>query len=644
MSVQFGKCNLDGKPVDPEQFNEARCLLAKYGPDAEGFICKENFGVLYRAFHTTSESRREKQPLMSRSGTIIAWDGRLDNRKELIERLSCGISFHSTDLEIAVAGYGRWGVGTFRELVGDWAFSAWDPNDQAVILAKDFAGTRHLYYTVEKDEVTWCSILDPLVQCPRRSLKLEEEYIAGWTTFFPAPHLTPFVGIHAVPPSSFVRLGRGTQTIRKYWDFDPAKRIRYRADSEYEEHFRIVFWDSVRRRLRSDSPILAELSGGMDSSSIVCVADDIARHEPSTYQAPETVSYYDDSEPNWDERSYFRIVEAKRGKTGCHIDVGTPSPLFFQPEGSFASTPRPVCRSDAANQQFTTRFRRIGSRVLLSGIAGDEVTGGVPTPTPELQDLLATAQFSRLANRLKTWAINKKQPWLRLLRDAAASFFPPSVTRAPEIRRPVPWLEVRFANRNRLALLGYPSRAKVFGPLPSFQENLAALEALRRQMGCDVPNAEPLYEARYPYLDRGLLEFLFAIPREQLVRPGQRRSLMRRALAGAVPDEVLNRRRKGFVSHTPTSALVTQCAILTSANQQMLTTILGITDSAELTGAFKRVRDGQENRIVPLLRIIEVEVWLRQLVACGALKIATRPTGQEQFARERRVQRDSVSA
>jgi asparagine synthase (glutamine-hydrolysing) len=94
-------------------------------------------------------------------------------------------------------------------------------------------------------------------------------------------------------------LARGTQKVTKFWDFDPAKSTRYRTDAEYEEHFRDVFAQAVGRRLRSDSPVLAELSGGMDSSSIVCMADEIARHEPGGARRVETVSYYDDSEPNW---------------------------------------------------------------------------------------------------------------------------------------------------------------------------------------------------------------------------------------------------------------------------------------------------------------------------------------------------------
>ena len=109
--------------------------------------------------------------------------------------------------------------------------------------------------------------------------------------------------------------------------------------------------------------------------------------------------------------------------------------------------------------------------------------------------------------------------------------------------------------RHWAALTGYPSRTKLFGPLPSFQENVITLDALRRQLARTALPFEPPFEKRYPYLDRGLLEFMYAIPREQLVRPTQRRYLMRRALVGIVPDEILNRKTKAFVARSPMVAI-----------------------------------------------------------------------------------------
>jgi len=150
MSVQFGKCNFDGRPMDPEDLAEVRPMLAQYGPDGEGYIRKDNLAVLYQAFHTTNESRREVQPHVTASGAVLTWDGRLDNREELIGLLADKTSASSGDLDIVAAAYERWGTDSFAKLVGDWAISIWDAEDRSLILAKDSIGTRHLYYSVEK--------------------------------------------------------------------------------------------------------------------------------------------------------------------------------------------------------------------------------------------------------------------------------------------------------------------------------------------------------------------------------------------------------------------------------------------------------------------------------------------------------------
>src|SRR6266481_526081 len=394
MSVQFGRWNFDDKPVDCDYLEKVKPLLAPYGPDDAGSYSKGNISILYRAFHTTKESCRETQPHVTLSGAILTWDGRLDNRTDLIRRLRDVVTIGSTDVEIVALAYEYWGSDCFAMLIGDWALSVWDPHTRSLLLAKDPIGTRHLYYSLENKQVTWSTILDPLVLFAGKSFALCEEYIAGWFSFFPAAQLTPYVGIDSVLPSSSVLIRPGKHTVRKYWDFDPSKRIRYRTDGEYEEHFRAVFSEAVRRRLRSDSPILAELSGGMDSSSIVCVADTILARGAAEAPRLDTVSYYDDSEPNWNERPYFTKVEEKRGRKGWHINVGAHDPEEkFEPGFPTESANVRFVPTPADDGQSSPQFRAClalqGSRVVLSGIGGDEVMGGVPTPTPELENLLA---------------------------------------------------------------------------------------------------------------------------------------------------------------------------------------------------------------------------------------------------------------
>jgi asparagine synthase (glutamine-hydrolysing) len=622
MSLQFGRCNTDRKPVDRSYLEKVKPIFAPYGPDEEANYTDAYISIFYKAFHTTKESRHESQPYVTKSGAILTWDGRIDNRADLIRQLRDHLTGGSTDLSIVAAAYDKWGIDCFPKLVGDWALSIWDPESRSLILAKDPIGSRHLYYSIDNEQVSWSTILDPLVLFAGHSFVLSEEYIAGWFSYFPAVHLTPYVGIHSVPPSSFALIRNGKHLVRKYWDFDPTKRIHYRCDTQYEEHFREVLAEAVRRRLRSDSPILAELSGGMDSSSIVCMADAIIARGSAETPRLDTISYYDDCEPNWNERPYFAKVEEKRGRTGTHIDVGKQEPLNFLTDSDhFRATPASGGgRSSQTSRQIVACMTSHANRVVLSGIGGDEFTGGVPTPVPEFQDLLARGHFRTLAHQLKVWALNQRRPWIHLILDAIRGFFPLALVGVPKYKRPAAWLNTDFVRRNRAALTGYETRTKVFGSLPSFQANVATLEVLRRQLACAGLSSELPREKRYPFLDRNLLEFVFAIPREQLVRPGQRRSLLRRAMTGVVPDDILNRKRKAFVVRSAMSALASDWEGLTETSQGMVSGSLGIVEEKSISKTLQKVRRGDEVAVVTLMRTLGIELWLRGLRGLAILE------------------------
>jgi asparagine synthase (glutamine-hydrolysing) len=610
MSIQYGKWRFDGKPIDQRDIAAFKAPSSLYGDDVTGRFAEDGIYIGFGGFFTTKESRRETQPHHATSGCVFTWDGRLDNRDELIGLLPGSVSTQSTDVEIVAAAYEFWRADSFSRLLGDWAMSIWIPGERTLILAKDFLGSRHLFYHFDRDQLSWSTVLDPLVAAADQ-VKLDEEYIAGWFSMFPAAHLTPYRGIHSVPPASLVTTRHGIVQTSSYWEFDVRKNIRYQTDEEYEEHFRTTFFQSVRRRLRAENTVVAELSGGMDSSSIVCAADHILDNNRTEFPRLDTVSYYDDSEPNWNERPYFTKVEEQRGRIGRHIDVGSCQLTEFSPN-HFAASPGSRSPFVDITEKFASYMRSQKSRVLLSGIGGDEVTGGVPTSTPELANLLTRAHFRLLGQQLKAWALQQRCPWFHLLAEVVQEFLPFFQVWAPEYRRPAPWLDRGFVRRNRRAVYGYPTRLRLFGSLPSFQENLSTLAVLRRHVAALTIPSDPHYEKRYPYLDRDLLEFLYAIPREQLVRPGQRRSLMRRALVGTVPKEILERKRKAYAARSPNIHVVAAWNRLCRGKQHLASGRLGIINADEFAKAVEKVRRGLDISVVPLFRTLAIEAWLSQ--------------------------------
>jgi asparagine synthase (glutamine-hydrolysing) len=626
MSVQAGKWNFDGLPVDREFSSKVETLISPYGPDSQTKYEGKNVHIAYGAFHTTQDSRRERQPLLLSSGSILTWDGRLDNREELICLLDQRLTACSADAEIVGAAITRFGLECLPKLIGDWALSLWNPSRQTLILAKDFAGTRHLYYHIDQNSVSWCTVLDPLIVLAKHPLHINEEYVAGWLGFYPASHLTPYKEISSVPPSSYVAVRPDNVATERYWDFDSTAIIRYRTDEEYEEHFRFALSQSVRRRLRADHTILAELSGGMDSSSIVCTADQLISSRPAAFPRVETISYFSNTEPNWNEEPYFREVERKRGQVGSHIDVsatGAHAP-FLNPQG-FPATPAALSHPSASAEQFAGCVAKHGTRVILSGIGGDEFTGGVPTPLPELMDLFAAAQFRTFFKQLITWALIQRRPWPHLFFETVKGFLPRSFIRTPEYRRPFPWLSSTFARCHRIALAGYPIRISLFGSRPTFQEHLDTVAGVTRQLGTSIISLKLPLEFRYPFLDRDLLTFLSALPRNQLVRPGQRRSLMRRALVGIVPRAIIERKRKAFVSRGPFSRIQSISADILGIQDDSLMETLRIVDTAKLVDELSEISAGQESNPIGILRTLRVENWLRELSKRGIIDIAPRP-------------------
>lgn len=611
MTAQFGVWSFDGRGAGDAFQDAVRCSLTSFDwrrtqqfEEPGIFICSVlPTDVLLSHCELATLNRTP-------SGAVVTWDGRLDNRDDLARELNISNRAHVTDSAFAAAAFDRWRKDSFKRLVGDWALSVWEPAGRTLLLAKDFLGTRPLYYSFDEAGIVWSSALEPLIELSRNRLSLDEEYLAGWITFFPAIHLTPYSAIHSVPPGSYVTFGRSGRSVRKYWDFDPAKRIRYRTDAEYEHHFVGLFRESVKRRLRSDAPVLAELSGGIDSSSIVCIADSLIEHGDVT-SSLNTVSYYDDSEPNWNERQYFPRIEQKRGRRGHHIAVNWDATGQHFTPSTVLPMPSSLALQNDPAWQVSSLMKENGYRVLLSGVGGDEMLGGIPNPTPELADLAARARFVALLRRSLAWALADRTPLFQVLWHTASSFVPFQTTGISSRAVTPSWLNPHFAERQRRALAGYPSRFSIGPSLPSFQENLNTFELLRRQIS-SAPENQPHFDECFPLLDRDLLEFLFAIPREQLLRPGHRRSLMRRALSGIVPDEILNRRRKAFVTHGPRAGIALAYRELTQESSEMRVSALGIVNPEELARTLEAVRTGQPANIVSLLRIFGIERWLRQ--------------------------------
>lgn len=617
MSVQAGMWNFDETPIQHSLLDSMSRMAAKYGPDGRTSHLGECIAMQFQPFHTTQESRQEVQPYVSESGRVFTWDGRLDNRNELSRFLEPGTHGpEETDITIVAAVFDRMGTSCFPSLRGDWALAIWSPEARELVLARDYIGVKPLFYYPHGQRLMWCSHLAPLVLCGDR-FTLCEEYIAGYLAFQPDAHLTPYQEIHSVAPGSFVRFSN--QKISKccYWTPVSCHTTRHQSDRDYEEHYLHLLRQAVRRRLRTDSPALAELSGGLDSSSIVCVADQLIANRETHVPRLDTFSYYDSNEPGEDDRFHFSKVEERRGRAGFHVDLrgnGDSLPLAVS---IFSAIPGFGCRAEikAAVSQI------IGAhpyRVMLCGMGGDEVNGQTLDPRVQLADLLAEFRCGEFIPLLLAWSRHMRQPWIQVLFQTLAKLLPASIeARVVSRGRLEPWIEHKFARRYRVSARQLESMEDDWFARPRARDTRQTIGTLARQLTRNPPS---LVEQRYPFLDQDLVEFLTTVPAEQLLRPGQRRSLMKRALADLLPSEIATRTTKTSAGRCYVIALLKHWNCIEEMLKHPLVVQLGYVDRDSMRQALLRMKAGQISpSFLRLLKALALEVWLQDVASRGVL-------------------------
>ncbi len=616
MSVQAGIWNFDGGPVDPGLLNGLSESLKQQGPDGESSYVNGNLAMFYRPFHTTSESRREKQPYFSRRGFILTWDGRLDNRDELIAEFRSYLEAEPTDVAIVATAFDHWETDCFRRIIGDWAISIWKPQQRELIFALDYMAIRHIFYYLKQERLWWATDLAPLVLLSGDKFHIDDDYVAGYFAHDPDAHLTPYREIREAPAGQFVRIHDGKASVERYWRFSPNSRIRYKTDAEYEEHFRHVFRQSVRRRLRSDSPVLAELSGGLDSSSIVCMADDILATEGAQTPRLDTLSYHDKTEPNGDDWIYSAKVEAHRGRIGHHIDASKLGSAPASLETEFNALPGYLGSVRNLEAERAALVRTGGYRAVLSGIGGDEFLGGVPNPSAQLADLIVQCKPLKLAQQLTAWSLIKRRPWTHLLWGAAVDLLPPSIGQHfAKLAKVEPWIDRNFAKRTKLAIRLIDAEEHFGMRLPTRRSYIGGVLLMANKLAKWKSSTLQFEEIRFPFLDQSLIEFILSIPATQLLRPGERRSLMRRSLAGLVPQDILSRKTKQFGARTPVVGLEKNLDQIQTAFDSPLSSNLGYLNRSCFLEKLQATRNGKQIAIVRMLRTISLEFWLRDLAS-----------------------------
>jgi len=547
---------------------------------------------------------------------VLHWDGRLDNRNDLLLRLRDSLAGDHSNAAIARATYERWGTNGLVHLIGDWSLVIRDHTNHTTILASDFAGVRPLYYYVRHGQVQWSSRLQALVDATSIS-DLDEQYVAGFLMFSGCPNRTPYKGINSVPPGHAVCVSSEGTTIRRFWEMPTGDVIRYHDERRYEEQLRALFREAVAVRLQTDSPVLAELSGGLDSSSVVCMANDLIRSSAVSAPRLSGVSF---TWKNSLDEPFIREVESHCGIEGIHIsthdtrlmnetEVGHAAPEAFQP----------LRKSVAA------AARSLGAGTILTGQNGDLMMGNWYDDSLQVAASLLRFQLAKAGKEALTWSKILRLPVYRVLWRAAQAALPPALTPAAIYstsdgsytpKSTETSLASTFGERTGLLesenffsttwMQALPERRKYFRALATILE-------LRQ-----LQPAETLQHLNYthPFSHRPLVEFLLTVPANILCRPGEPRRLMRLALADLWPRKVRERRSKASFN-APWQETLRPLVHMLLQDQQLEVVERGFVDRANFRSRLERLWVELDCNSAQLRQIIALELWLRNRADAG---------------------------
>jgi asparagine synthase (glutamine-hydrolysing) len=619
MGIIGGIYNTDGQPVCPEALKALLHRVSLVRQDKEGTYVSGNIGLGSRQIDSTPESRIEKQPVHSEvRSCYVVLDGRIDNRRALIRDLEitgdCEESI--TDAELILRAYEAWGTGCAQRTIGHFAFAIWDNERSRLLCVTDAIGVRPIFYIETERQFVFSSQIGQLLGDPALpSPDLNEEYLADFLACgLSLRGMTPFKGIKRLPAGHVLIVENGDVRLEKYWDLEE-KKIYYDSQEEYDEQFLALFRESVEHCLRADAPVWSDLSGGLDSSSIVCMAQEIRSQSGRKKNGFSTVTVVYDEAAKSDEREWSRAAIDKYSLDARQISGDVFCAFKESLAGaSYWDEPHGQILFYSTFKRYAEMLEQAGANILLTGVCA-EAALLVEDPEPiHLADLLRTVQLRKLGGELSAWQKSMKVPLLNvliycclkpLLYPTLRIYMPRRWTAAPS------WVTSSFARRYDLA--GRQNHGfmplKFKSPADQWQYELVKrspwfLVRGYLERACDI---------RYPFLFQPLVEFSMAVPWERRIRPGIDKYLLRQAMAGILPDKIRRRGGKRGPGHSVYLSVAKYWKEIEPLIQSPYLSSLGIVDQKDLYRVTELARHGHAQHLVMLMWTLSLELWLRSL-------------------------------
>ena len=546
MSGIAGLLAVSGGTAEARTLRRMLATLAHRGPDGEDEWVSGPVALGHRAFWTTPEARSEGQPWRDAAGLLaVVMDGRLDNRDELGAALRAGgcrlRAEH--DPELVLRAYECWGENFARELAGDFAIALWDGNRRRLVCARDPLGVKPLYYHADASVFRFGSEPQAILADSRVARNADEgmvaEMLAGYLV---SRQDTLWTGLKRVPPAHTLTVDARGMRLARYWPPEYLADVRYASDADYAQHFRALLEEAVRARLRAVGPVASHLSGGIDSSSVVALAQGLLQSK----SPPAPLEAFTQTFPALprDERPFAEEAASRCGTKWHAVMPDAPGPEYYEAQArrylDFPDYPNGA----AGNLAISRLAASNGCRVMLTGVWGNAFLEG---STAHLADALRGGRLVEAIRSARSDCVVLHDTGLAsaVFHGGVRPLVPARMRRAlaPLLRRTlVPkFVPAAFARR-----VGLRDRLRVPEWAPSYptfaQRGVygSALSAWNVHAGEITERGAAVFgiEERHPYTDRRLVEFCLALPEEQRWRGTTLKFVLREAMRGLVPESV----------------------------------------------------------------------------------------------------------
>ena len=568
--------------------------LSHRGPDCSAIWVDNNIALGHQMLWTTPESVCEKLPFNNeKAGLVITADARLDNREELSKIFDINNKEDISDSYFILKSYEKWGEKCTEHLLGDFAFAIWDKNEKRLFCVRDHMGVKPFYYYISNEIFVFSTEIKAILSIPDLSHELNKKRLALFLMANDSfeNEYTFYKHIKSLPSANYLTIDALNFKNKKYWKLNANSQIILDSDEDYAKTFLEIFTEAVRCRMRSRSPIGVMLSGGLDSSSVACIANKILIENDSREKI-HSFSYIYDDYPDIDERHYIEQVLDKGGFDPHFIICDEINPLdrieykmeyYDQPLSSYQIS---------VIHESRKMINENGVSVLLTGEGGDQI---VSQGTNYLEELLVTFQWQKLINNIKYISDIRKLNKYKLLLYTIFrvvnyyTFNWPIISYMFDKDYKILNNEFfRHCNLNKI-LDELNIMEKSYNITNSKETHYHLIE-IQHQLGFEMLDQDTrnyCIDTRHPFYDKRLIEFCYSIPNEIKLKFGFGRYVCRIAMEGILPEEIQWRSTKSKMGIVGASNFLHQKKIIESVIKDKDKTIKEYIDSDKLQDAFR---------------------------------------------------------